>query len=168
MLWVWIFPWFVLLIAAGTIDASHSAPLTYFSGVVASLCKRCFNQVTVTLPVLTRRHTQSAQSSQGPCYVDTSTHLCLKIVKHGGEACLAHRLDSIVRIADQPLSKRFDDPIIQSGRAIMSLILGLKPLARTSNRCCYTHCSATAYARPFLHFAINTVMSSCCSWRPKR
>lgn len=52
MLWVWIFPWFVLLVAASAIDASHPAPFSYFFGSGCLVMNHCFSQTAVTLPAL--------------------------------------------------------------------------------------------------------------------
>ncbi len=53
MLWVWIFPWLVLVVAALAIDASHPAPLSYFFGRGCLVVKHCFSQTAITLPALT-------------------------------------------------------------------------------------------------------------------
>lgn len=53
MLWVWVIPWLVLLVAAATVDTSHFGPLTYFFGRGCLVVKGCFSQVAITLPVLT-------------------------------------------------------------------------------------------------------------------
>lgn len=53
MLWVWVIPWLVLLIAAATLPIPTPGLLSYFFWHGCLIVKACFSQVAITLPVLT-------------------------------------------------------------------------------------------------------------------